>query len=160
MGRERTGRGSVAPRSHAFRSVMAAAQTLLVRSRRVHMHTPRRRAPAGRPAGLVALAERGEKERPRKTERKRGARARALSSVRARCVHWIFGDTSPPGIPGPRDHSRNAPYSPRGDSVSTRTLVQCFYEIYRMSTFRLLFRLNLNEIYRYFIRLQIFYFIC
>lgn len=87
MGRER---GSVAPRSHAFRSVMAAAQTLLVRSRRVHMHTPRRRAPAGRPAGLVALvalAERGEKERPRKTERKRRGRARARSPL---CAHGVF----------------------------------------------------------------------
>lgn len=154
MGRERTGRGSVAPRSHAFRSVMAAAQTLLVRSRRVHMHTPRRRAPAGRPAGLVALAERGEKERPRKTERKR--RARALLCARTVCSLDIRGHESPRNTGTPRSFAQRASFPAR---VSTRTLEQCFYQIYRVSTFRLLFRLNLNEIYRYFIRLQIFYLI-
>lgn len=98
---EGTGRGSVAPRSHAFRSVMAAASrsdTLRPSSSCAHAHTAaRRRAPAGRPAGLVALAERGEKERPRKTERKR----RALSSVRARCLLGIRGHGYPRNTGGP-----------------------------------------------------------
>lgn len=103
---ERTGRGSVAPRSHAFRSVMAAAgrsDAPRPSPSCAHAHTA---AGPGRPASLPS--ERGEKERLRKTERKQ----RALSSVRTRYVYWIFGDTSPGiplGIPEPRDHSRDAP---------------------------------------------------
>lgn len=96
MGRGReTERGSVAPRSHAFRSVMAAAQaaqTLFVRPRRVHMHTPRRRAvgpgrPAGRPASLPSLKEEKKSDRGRQ----RGNNAR--SPLSARGVYWVFGDT-------------------------------------------------------------------
>lgn len=88
---ERTGRGSVAPRSHAFRSVMAAAGRSDTPRPVLVVCTCTHRGGGPRPAGLVALAERGEKERSRKTERKR----RALSSVymrvyaRAR-VHAVF----------------------------------------------------------------------
>lgn len=116
---ERTGRGSVAPRSHAFRSVMAAAgrsDAPRPSSSCAHAHT----AAAG--PGLVALTERGEKERPRKTERKR----RALSSVCARaCAVFIgySGTRGPVGMPGPRDHSRLIPCA---ECVPTRTLARCF----------------------------------
>lgn len=59
-GKEGTRRGSVAPRSHAFRSVMAVGplQTLFVRPRRVHMHTPEPpslRAPNAEPRGPASL---------------------------------------------------------------------------------------------------------
>ncbi|KAL0109169.1 hypothetical protein PUN28_014334 [Cardiocondyla obscurior] len=82
-----------------------------------HAHTPRGAAagPGPRPrlpAGLVALAERREKERPRKTERKR----RAFPSV---CVHArayaVFT-----GYSGTHESSRNY-----RDPASIRADVPC-----------------------------------
>lgn len=113
---ERTGRGSVAPRSHAFRSVMAAAgRSDALRPSSSCAHAYAAAAGPGRPAGLVALTERGEKERPRKTERKR----RALSSVRARCLLDIRGHESPRNTGTPRSFAQRASFPAR---VSTRTL--------------------------------------
>lgn len=89
---ERTGRGSVAPRSHAFRSVMAAAgrsDAPRPSSSCAHAHTAA--VGPGRPAGLVALAERGEKERSRKTERKRCAFFSVCVYARARARAVFIG---------------------------------------------------------------------
>lgn len=102
-------RGSVAPRSHAFRSVMAAAgrsDTLRPSSSCVHAHTAAwRRAPVGRPR-----CPRLKEEKKSDRGRRRGNDAHSLLLC-ARGVYWVFGDTSSLGIPG--DHSRNAPRSLR-----------------------------------------------
>lgn len=76
-----------------------AAQTLLVRPRRVHMHTPRRRAPAGRPASLPS--ERGEKER---LEEDGEETTRGL--LRAVCLLDIRGHEPPRNTGAPRSFVR------------------------------------------------------
>ncbi|TGZ54985.1 hypothetical protein DBV15_06776 [Temnothorax longispinosus] len=109
------GVGSVALRSHAFRSVMAAAgrsDAPRPSSSCAHAHTAaRRRAPAGRPASLPSL-----KEKKSDRGRRRG-NDRALSSVRTRCLLDIRGHESPRNIGTPRSF---VPRSLRG-YLSTRT---------------------------------------
>lgn len=141
---ERTRRGSVAPRSHAFRSVMAATGCSDARrpsSSCAHAHTAPGdgRAPAGRPARRdrprCPRAERGEKERPRKTERKRRAATVTLLCTHAAFVR-IFGDASPLGIPGPRAIIRATRLLPSARDV---------YEYLRMRDFGRLSSIRYNH---------------